>query len=197
MSEKFFLLNSNGKKIVGLADYQKKKAPAVIICPGFKGVKEEKHLEEIARRLFRAGFSVFRFDFTQGMGESFGSIENITITQQLHDLKSVVNFVHENLNVESSRIGIVGHSLGGMVAILYAPSDKKVKAIASIAPVMKLENSPGLNQSLPFIMKWQKQGFQTFHSSRTNSDVKVNYSFWEDGKKYDTRETIQKVKVPV
>ncbi len=197
MSAKFFLLNRKGQKIVGLADYQKKQAPGIIICHGFKGVKEEKHLEEFATKLYQAGFSVFRFDFTNNMGESFGDMEDITITQELEDLRAVVDFVHSNLNIEKNKIGLIGHSLGGMVGLLYASTDKRIKAVVPLAPVMKLDFSPALNPDLAFILKWQKQGYQTFRSRRTNSEIKVKYSFWEDGKKYDSREAIQKIKIPV
>lgn len=197
MTEKFFVLNSKGQRIVGIADYQKQKSPAVIICHGFKGIKEEELLVKLSDRLFKNGFSTFRFDFTNGLGESYGKIENITITQELDDLKAITNFVYNNLNIDKNRIGLAGHSLGGMLAILYASQDKRIKAAAPLSPVLKLDITPAINQGLPFVLKWKKQGFQIFHSYSKNIDVKVNYAFYEDGKKYDSVEAARKLKIPI
>lgn len=194
---KFEVLNNKGQKVVGIADYQKHKAPAVIICHGFKGAMEEKHYSEIARILFQAGFSVFRFDFTNGVGESDGNIEDITVTQEIQDLKAIVNFVYNNINVDKPRIGLVGHSLGGLVAVSYAMSDERIKAVALLAPVSRVDITPSLSPNPDFILKWKKQSYQTFVISRNRAEVKVKYSFYEDAKRYDAKEEVTHLRTPL
>ncbi len=197
MSDKFYVLNSKGQRITGLADYQKNKSPAIIICHGFKGGKEEPLLEELAKKLFQRGFSAFRFDFGNGMGESYGRMEDITVTQELGDLKAVADFVYNNPNVIKAGIGLAGRSLGGMLAILYAAMDARIRAVSPLAPVLRLDITPAINQGLPFMLKWKKQGFQIFHSYSRNIDVSVKYSFYDDGKRYDSSEAARNLKIPV
>lgn len=80
--------------------------------PGYLFVK-------IARALKNEGFSCLRFDFT-GSGESDGLFRNMTVATMEQDL----DFVIKELQIrhKPSKIILLGHSFGGMIAAMHAGS---------------------------------------------------------------------------
>jgi pimeloyl-ACP methyl ester carboxylesterase len=128
MSEKPLTLHSNGQQIVGMLHAPVyTRAPLVIMCHGLTMNKlgtPWRLFVQAARFLCSRGFAVLRFDF-RGSGDSEGDFEAQTITSQLADLEAVLN-ISERL---SSRIGIIGHSNGGAVALLAAVRDSRINCI--------------------------------------------------------------------
>jgi len=67
----------------------------------------------MAWKMAQNGIVAFRFDFTDGLGESDGKMEDIKFTEELKDLKAVVDFVAEQDFIDEERMALAGHSLGG------------------------------------------------------------------------------------
>lgn len=86
-------------------------------------------MRSLAEKLSSSGFAVLRFDFS-GNGGSEGAIEETTYTTMLGEVESAVDFLQLKGYTE---IGIAGHSLGAMIALLSASSDKRIGAVAFIA----------------------------------------------------------------
>ncbi len=113
--EEISFKNSKGQKLIGVLRMPAKKTDkAVIICHGFTGNKDEKHLVALADVLQKAGFAAFRFDFT-GNGESEGEFYESKISQEVSDVTSAINLLK---NKGFFKFAITGHSLGGIIAIL-------------------------------------------------------------------------------
>lgn len=93
--------------------------PAVIICHGFTGNRNEKMLISVADSLQARGIASVRFDFN-GHGQSEGAFEDMTVINELEDVGKILKYV-ENLEFVD-RIGILGHSQGGLVTGLAAPA---------------------------------------------------------------------------
>lgn len=196
--ERISFKNKKGKKIAGIIHVPDRKhlhhkLPCVIICHGFTGFKEETILVNLAKELEDHFIVALRFDFTNS-GESDGSWEDITITQEIEDLNSIFNYVEKLDYVDSDRIGIAGHSLGGLVSIYAAVSDKRVKCLVGLAPAIVI----GKRDSYWYkLNKWKEQGYLEFKTFMSKyGKVKVNYSFIEDAKEYDSRAAIKKVTAP-
>jgi uncharacterized protein len=94
------------------------------IGPGYLFVR-------LSRELAACGISSLRFDF-RGAGESDGAFKDMTIQSMRADLLSAVRFIHREFT--PTRLLLLGHSLGGMIAALESGS-VKADGIALLAPV--------------------------------------------------------------
>ena len=93
------------------------QCPMVLLCHGFGGNKEGQMFDLIADSLCRYGIASIRFDFN-GHGESEGEFQQMTVPNEMADAKAVFEYVRDLRYV--SRVGIVGHSMGGVVASMLA-----------------------------------------------------------------------------
>lgn len=101
-----------------------------VICHGMLSHRRSpKHLG-LARKLSSLGVLTLRFDFA-GRGESEGRTEDITYEGQVQDLAAAVSVVRG----EADPLALVGSSMGGAVAILYASNDPAISCVVGIATV--------------------------------------------------------------
>jgi pimeloyl-ACP methyl ester carboxylesterase len=90
-------------------------------------------LGQLARDLVKAGFMVVRYD-KRGVGQSGGRTETSTIADYAEDVRAIVTWLErERKDVDRRRIGLVGHSEGGWVALTVAARDRRVAAVAVVA----------------------------------------------------------------
>ena len=73
---------------------------------------------------------VLRYD-KRGVGQSGGRAESAGLQDYAEDLRAAVKFLSERKDVDAKRIAIVGHSEGGLVAMLAAAKEKKIAGVAS------------------------------------------------------------------
>lgn len=106
----------------------KDRVPLVIICHGFIGsrVGVNRLFVETARNLAADGYLVIRFDYI-GCGESSGSYGKHSVDSMIAQTKAVIDYGLETLDIDPTRVSLIGHSLGGMIALLTAARDRRVK----------------------------------------------------------------------
>ncbi len=108
-------------------------APLVVLVHGHGGTRQENGaFVELASMLAAVGIASIRMDFP-GCGDSTEAFTHNNITNMLHDLESATRFAMEQSGIDALRIGMVGYSMGGRLAMLAA-SDRHA-AIALWAPV--------------------------------------------------------------
>ncbi len=95
----------------------KKKCPIVILCHGFGGSRNNYLMNSLADSLEAHGISSIRFDFN-GHGQSEGTFEQMTVPNEIEDARRVYEWV--KADGRFGRIGIVGHSQGGVVTAMLA-----------------------------------------------------------------------------
>ena len=112
------------------------QAPVVVMCHGFTGNKLEAHFifVKTARALAKAGIAAYRFDF-RGSGESGGTFEQMTIPGEITDARAALAVIGRLPAINPRRIGLLGLSLGGMVAANAAAREKSVRSLALWCPV--------------------------------------------------------------
>jgi pimeloyl-ACP methyl ester carboxylesterase len=88
----------------------------------------------IADYLARRGIAVARYD-DRGVGESTGVETLLTATSEdfADDAAAVVAWLRNAEAIDSGRIGIIGHSEGGMIAPMVAARDGRIAFIVSLA----------------------------------------------------------------
>ncbi len=86
----------------------------------------------IADHLSRNGFAVLRVD-DRGVGETTGEIG--TSADYAQDALAAVAYLKTRKEVNKKKIGLIGHSEGGMIAPLAALASKDVKFMVSLAGV--------------------------------------------------------------
>lgn len=107
--------------------------PVVVLCHGMESTKEGTKHQALAARLGALGYACLRFDFSY-VGESGGRFEDLTISGEVDDLAGAMDFLTGR---GFARFGLVGSSLGGTVAIVYAGEDPRVQALVTIAAVSR------------------------------------------------------------
>ena len=109
---------------------------------------------EIADTLGRRGIAVLRVD-DRGVGASTGHESRAVATSAdyANDVREVVKFLRARKDVDTTRIALVGHSEGGMIAPMVASQDKNIRAIALMAGpaytgrrVMMFQNQDAVDQ---------------------------------------------------
>ncbi|MCJ7479127.1 MAG: dienelactone hydrolase family protein [Candidatus Nanohaloarchaeota archaeon QJJ-7] len=168
--------------------------PAVILAHSFTGYKEVPHLKSLADEVAKRGMVALRFDFSDCIGESDGSCEKMRLTNQVDDLKNAVTFLEAMGEVDEERIGVAGHSLGGMTSILVASEDDRLRALTPISAPTNHEGEK-LFQGKE-IERWEEMGHTHFPSAK-RGEVKIGWGFYEDLQKYDTMEVIGDIDAPV
>ncbi len=86
----------------------------------------------LADYLTRQGIAVLRYD-DRGVGKSGGIFKTATTYDFATDAEAAVEFLKKRQDIDSTRIGIIGHSEGGLIAPIVASSRSDVAFIVLMA----------------------------------------------------------------
>ncbi len=101
-----------------------------VVCHGMLSSRASpKHLA-LCEALAGRGLAALRFDFS-GRGESEGRLEDLSYLLQVEEARAAVALLRER----APRVGLVGSSMGGAVALLAAAGDPTVAFVAGLATV--------------------------------------------------------------
>ena len=118
-TERVIIQGDHGKLVAELQtpDVMPKKCPIVILCHGFTGNRNGGLELGIAHELEARGIASIRFDFN-GHGESEGDFQQMTVPNEIEDAHHVYEWV--KADGRFGKIGIAGHSQGGVVTAMLA-----------------------------------------------------------------------------
>jgi uncharacterized protein len=112
--------------------------PAVLLITG-SGTQDRdetlfghKPFAILADMLTNRGFAVLRVD-DPGAGGSTGDVKNATIEAHARDAEAGVAFLKTQKEIDAKRIGLIGHSEGGIIAAVVGATSKDVAFIVSLA----------------------------------------------------------------
>lgn len=95
--------------------------PAVLMLHGFASVRDEvgDMFKRLAAELGERGIASLRIDF-RGWGESAGEMTDSTVSGMVEDAAAAYEYLSATDGVDAERIGVVGFSLGGSIAVFSA-----------------------------------------------------------------------------
>lgn len=112
--------------------------PAVLLITGSgQQNRDEEMLQHrpfavIADHLARNGYIVMRVD-DRGMGETNGDVMNATSRDFANDAEISLDFLRKLQSVDHRKIGLLGHSEGGMIAQIIAAERKDIDFVIFLA----------------------------------------------------------------
>ena len=112
--------------------------PAVVLVSGTgRNTRDEdvwghKVFLVLADALNRQGFAVLRYD-KRGVGGSSGDYDAATTADFASDAEAAVAWLKNQAEIDASRVGVLGHSEGGIIAPAVAAADKSVAFVVMIA----------------------------------------------------------------
>jgi pimeloyl-ACP methyl ester carboxylesterase len=121
------------------------RLPAVVLVGGSGSADRDAVafgipiLGEIAGALADGGFIAVRYD-RRGIGQSGGRAESAGLADYAEDVRAAVKALADRKDVDPKRIAVLGHSEGGLVALIAAAKDKKIEAAVLVA-------TPGMSGS--------------------------------------------------
>lgn len=112
--------------------------PAVVLIAGSgpqnrdEDVMGHRVFLVLADYLTRHGIAVLRYD-KRGVGKSTGDYANATTRDFTSDALAAAGYLKTVKSIDSKRIGLIGHSEGGIIAPLAATESRDVKFIVLMA----------------------------------------------------------------
>jgi hypothetical protein len=112
--------------------------PAVIMLTGSGAQNRDEELfgfkpfRVIADHLSRRGIAVLRYD-DRGVGGSTGAGPNVTTEDFARDAMAALGWLSKRAEIRASRIGMLGHSEGGLIASMAASRSRDISFIVMLA----------------------------------------------------------------
>jgi fermentation-respiration switch protein FrsA (DUF1100 family) len=138
----------------------KTKHPAVIIISGSGPQDRDGKTPELqfsvqykalAHTLSNSGILVLRYD-ERGVGKSQGDFGTASLSDFVSDVKAGINYLRTRPDVDKTRICLIGHSEGAIIAPMIASEDSTIKAIVLMAGTAKSLDQVILEQQ-DFVLK--------------------------------------------
>lgn len=132
--------NDGDIKLAGTFTYPKtgEKFPAVVFITGSGPQNRDEEVfgfkifRIIADHLTKNGIATLRYD-DRGVGGSTGNTMQSTTEDFAHDALSAVDYLKTRKEVDKTKIGLIGHSEGGIVAPLAATISNDVSFIVLLS----------------------------------------------------------------
>ncbi len=185
--EQSVVFYSQGQKIYGNLALPRNRVPCVILSHGLESHKDSNKWLVLSSRFYDAGYATLRFNY-RGCGEgeekSEGNFEDTNLTSRIADFKAAIDFVRK-AKVDTSRLGVIGSSFGGMAAV--AAGDERIKAMAILATPSLIPYPSG--ESLEYL---KKKGYLELGSGK-----RLRLSFYDDLHQYDIYEAVEQIRCPL
>ena len=133
--------------------------PAVILISGSGPQNRDEELYGhktflvLADHLTKNGIAVLRYD-DRGIGQSKGNFNNATSEDFAKDAEAALSYLKSRKEIDKKKIGLIGHSEGGIIAPMVAANSENVSFIVLLA-------APGI-QGSELILLQQELVFNTY-----------------------------------
>ncbi len=186
----FDLAGSGGERVRGEVRRpagREGPVPVVLVLHGFKGFRKWGFLPWLAERIAGLGFASVLFDFSHNgtgpTGEAYPRkdlFRRSSWRTHQEDLDAVMAALRGGTlpgpeGLDPARVALVGHSMGGGLAVLYAARDRSVRCVAALAPVARADRYPEREKA-----SWRAKGALPIVNTRTGEVLPLGVGFLED-----------------
>jgi pimeloyl-ACP methyl ester carboxylesterase len=181
--------NCRGDTLSGVLHHPAGPRPhgAVILCHGMESDKHSEKLIFLGQQLAEKGILALRFDFSY-VGESSGKFADITYSGEVDDLRAAFSLMQ---NHRAGKTAILGSSMGGTVALLFAAEGPSIAALVTIAAPLHPERFPERVLTATQLQQWRDRGFTYYNGQR------LNVSLLADLEKLNVPASAKKIQCPV
>jgi pimeloyl-ACP methyl ester carboxylesterase len=140
IEEVTFVNEKEGNTLVGTLTIPKGKGPfpAMVLVSG--SGQQDRNEELMNHRPFWIiadycalhGIAVLRYD-DRGMGGSTGEVENATSMNFSYDAEAAFDYLRNRKEINASKVGILGHSEGGVINFMVSARRPEVAFLVSLA----------------------------------------------------------------
>jgi len=110
--------------------------PLVVMAHGHGGSRQEGGgYQALAEILAQQGIASIRMDFP-GCGDSTESFTNNNLSNMLQDLQAARKYAAALPEIDNERVGLLGYSMGGRLAVLLAEADPSYKVMVLWTPAL-------------------------------------------------------------
>jgi len=192
MEEALTFQDQHGHRVASILTAPKAKTDRVaLLCHGFLSNKNSTTNKTLTRALTEQGIATFRFDFF-GQGDSEGPFEAITITTALGQVLAALDLLSAK---GYKRIGLVGSSFGGLVAILAASKRPALVCLALKCPVTDFAEVLRLEFGEAGMEHW-KIHHEIPDVTGGPKPVRLRYALYENCLTVDGYEAAATIKIP-
>ena len=190
MQQQIEFLNHFGETLAGTFHFPAEDSlRGIILGHCFTCSRHTSILRDLSLALVEEQFKVLRFDFS-GNGQSEGSFSESIYSKQISDMKVAASFI---VAEGVSWVGLAGHSMGAMVALLAAAEMDNVRAVCTLASkASALHTTHFLNESQ--LRELQNTGRVHFVSRGRN--LTVTDGFFADAAKYELSKVLPSLVQP-
>ena len=155
----------------------------IIYVHGFKGFKDWGASNLVADSFANQGFLFLKFNFshngvTPKKPLDFVDLEAFGMNNYLIELKElgiVIDWLEASeLNIQFSKLAVIGHSRGGGIALLRSAQDNRIKNTITWASVCDFESRFPLDVS-----EWKETGVKHILNGRTMQMMPLYYQFYQ------------------
>jgi len=186
MKKDFTFTASDAEKIsvTTYGDLPKESARCIIYAHGFKGFKDWGFVPYLGEFLASKGFFVVTFNFSHnGIGDNpteFTRLDKFaenTLSREVRELTEMIGAVRGGVfgPTRDAKIGILGHSRGGGVALAAAGRRTDLDAVAVWSSVSHFDR-----YSEEAKKEWREKGYSEVVNARTGQVMKMKVEFLDD-----------------
>jgi len=162
------VLESAGLEIFGMLHLPKteEKVPCVFFCHGLAGNKigKDRIYVEIASKLAESGIASFRLD-CRSSGDSEGEFFDVLPEHFVEDTLLALKYLESRPEIDAQKMGLMGRSFGGSVAVESAALYGNIKSIVLWCPMFSGEQWHG---------HWQLHITNEIDQSQSRERMRVN-----------------------
>ena len=144
-----------------------------------------KPLLDISNYLTERGIAVLRYD-KRGVEESTGNYDSANSFDFANDVTSAIDYLLTRKEVNKKKIGLIGHSEGGLIAPIVASQSSNVAFIVSLAGPSSSGDKILLSQQKAIALA------KGTDKSEVEKNQKLNRDAFEIVKRYKDKDTLRK-----
>jgi uncharacterized protein len=192
LEEQIWLTNRRGQRLA--ADIARPTAEtedsAALVLHGLGGHRSEPHIVAVAQTIAQHGMTTMRIDLANNAGESDGAFRDLTLSGEVDDAEDALDFMLGLGGRSGGRVGVAGHSAGGLVAMLLAARRREVQSLALMSAVFDAPSRFQTNFANRET-EWRRRGAIEIGGGRM-----LGIGFFDDLAKWDVRQAAAQVTAP-